>query len=114
MKQRCSVLVIGVALCLTLLAACGKQEEAKVEKAAAKAVAEVKADVKELEAREAGIDAYMYAYPLVTMEITGGSRPTWRSPKVRTPQWASSHGCGTIPRWMTTPSPPPTRIRYTR
>ena len=59
------------------LASCGKQEEAKVEKAASEmkkdAVAEAKAAeaaAKELEAREIAIDAYMYAYPLVTMEIT--------------------------------------------
>ena len=68
MKQRFSVLALVVALCMTLTAC--KQEEAKVEKAAGEAKAKVEAEVKELEAREAGIDAYMYAYPLVTMEIT--------------------------------------------
>jgi hypothetical protein len=53
-----------------LVAGCGKKEEAKVEKAAEKVGAEVKADAKEVEARETAIDAYMYAYPLLTMEIT--------------------------------------------
>jgi hypothetical protein len=59
------------------LASCGQQEQAKVEKAAADAKAKVEADAKavasaakELEAREAAIDAYIYAYPLVTMEFT--------------------------------------------
>ena len=56
------------------IVSCGKQEEAKVEKAAEKAAAEVKAkaeaEAKELEAREIAVDAYVYAYPLVTMEMT--------------------------------------------
>jgi hypothetical protein len=58
---------------LTLIS-CSKQEEAKVEKAADKAATEAKAAAenaaKELEARETAIDAYVYAYPMVTMEIT--------------------------------------------
>jgi hypothetical protein len=72
------------AMVLTLAAAlisCGKQEEAKVEKAVDKAAADVKAKaeadakaaealMKEKEAQEIAIDAYMYAYPLVTMEMT--------------------------------------------
>src|SRR5262245_22013000 len=65
------------ALLAATLASCGKQEEAKVEKAAAEAKQDVAAAAKaaeeaakELEAREIAIDAYMYAYPLVTMEIT--------------------------------------------
>jgi hypothetical protein len=53
-----------------MLAACGKQEEAKVEKAAEADAKAVEAAAKELEARETAIDAYIYAYPLVTMEIT--------------------------------------------
>src|SRR5215475_10617146 len=65
------------ALLAATLASCGKQEEAKVEKAAAEAKKNI-ADAakaaeeaaKELEAREIAIDAYIYAYPLVTMEIT--------------------------------------------
>jgi len=71
---------IGVAL-MALLAAglvgCGKQEEAKVDKAAADVKAKAEADAKaaaaaakELEAREIAMDAYIYGYPLVTMEIT--------------------------------------------
>jgi hypothetical protein len=56
------------------LASCGKQEVAKVEKAVDKAAAEAKAAAesaaKELEARETAIEAYVYAYPMVTMEIT--------------------------------------------
>ena len=65
----------------TTLASCGKKEEAKVEKAAEKVAGDVKAKAeadakaaealaKEVEAREAAIEAYMYGYPLVTMEMT--------------------------------------------
>src|SRR5262245_18736748 len=72
---------IGWAAALVVLAgaliSCGKQEEAKVAKAVSEVKKEVVADVKaveaaakELEAREVAIDAYIYAYPLVTMEIT--------------------------------------------
>ena len=60
-----------------MLSSCSKQEEAKIEKAVSAVKKEVVADVKageaaakELEARETAIDAYMFAYPLVTMEIT--------------------------------------------
>ncbi len=66
------------ALCFALaalaLTSCSKQEEAKVEKAVDKAAVEAKVAAenaaKELEAREIAIDAYVYAYPMVTMEIT--------------------------------------------
>jgi len=73
--------VLVAAALAAALAGCSKQEEAKVEKAVDKAAAEAKAKVeadakaaeaaaKELEAREIAIESYMYAYPLVTMEIT--------------------------------------------
>ena len=56
------------------LAACGQQDAKKADKAAAQdvkgVVKAVEADAKELESREIAIDAYVYAYPLVTMEIT--------------------------------------------
>ena len=59
---------------IAALASCSKQEEAKVEKAVDKAAVEAKAAAenaaKELEAREIAIEAYMYAYPMVTMEVT--------------------------------------------
>jgi hypothetical protein len=62
------------AAALLALAGCGKQEAPKV---AEKAVEDVKAlakaaeaEAKELEARQIAIEAYEYAYPLVTMEIT--------------------------------------------
>lgn len=45
---------------------CGKQEEAKVERAAGAA----EGLAKETEARENAIDAYIYAYPLVSMEMS--------------------------------------------
>ena len=73
---RCCFTALALASALAL-AGCGKQEQAKVEKAAAEVKAKVETEAKavadaakELEAREAAIDAYVYAYPLVTMEIT--------------------------------------------
>ncbi|MCU0806314.1 MAG: DUF1254 domain-containing protein, partial [Burkholderiales bacterium] len=73
--------VVLASVMAAVLAACDKPEAPKVEKAAEKAAAaaekaaaEVKAAAenaaRELEAREAAVDAYVYAYPLVTMEIT--------------------------------------------
>jgi len=83
MKLRLRSVACAAVTCLLVgvLAACSKQEEAKIEKAADKAAADVKGKVeadakaaealtKEVEAREAAIDAYMYGYPLVTMEMT--------------------------------------------
>ena len=65
--------VLAVAA-IAALASCGKQDEAKVEKAVDKVAVEAKAAAenaaKEVEAREIAIDAYIYAYPLVTMEYT--------------------------------------------
>jgi hypothetical protein len=75
--QRRTILLFALTLMATTLGACGKQEEAKVDKAAAEVKAKAEADAKaaaaaakELEAREIAIDAYMYAYPMVTMEVT--------------------------------------------
>ena len=75
-----SALVVLAATAL-IVTGCSKEEESTAAKDASKAVAEVKAkadaDVKaaegvakELEAREIAVEAYMYAYPLVTMELT--------------------------------------------
>ena len=65
------------AVCALTLAACGKQAEPQVDRVAmeakAKAEAEVKAveaAAKEAEARVIAIESYVYAYPLVTMEMT--------------------------------------------
>jgi len=70
------------------LASCGKQEEARVEKAEARAEKAAEADAKaveaaakEVEARETAIDAYIYAYPLVTMEITRRVSTNLEQPK---------------------------------
>jgi hypothetical protein len=67
----------GVALSAGLLFGCGQSADKAAEKAAAevkdKAVAAAKdaeALAKQVESRETGIDAYIYAYPLVTMELT--------------------------------------------
>jgi hypothetical protein len=67
----------ALAAAVMALASCGKQEAAPAEKAAAEVKARAEADVKaaeaaakEVEAREIAMEAYIYAYPLVTMEIT--------------------------------------------
>lgn len=68
------VAVAAAGVFVALLASCGKQEEAKVEKVVDKAAAEVKAKAeaaaKEVEARAIAVEGYIYAYPLVTMEMT--------------------------------------------
>ena len=82
MKQtrKLAAAVAATAL-LALLASCGKQEEAKVAQVADKAAAELKAKAeadakaaealaKEADARAIAIEGYVYAYPLVTMEMT--------------------------------------------
>jgi hypothetical protein len=58
--------VSAAAILLALLASCGKKEEAKVEKTVDKAAAVAK----EAETLAIATEAYVYAYPLVTMEIT--------------------------------------------
>ncbi|HTO71280.1 MAG TPA: DUF1254 domain-containing protein [Myxococcota bacterium] len=52
-----------------LLAACNRAEKA-VEQKAESAAQAVESEAHALAAREAAIDAYIYAYPLVTMELT--------------------------------------------
>lgn len=58
--------VVSLVVIAAALTGCGQ----KVENAAEKTVAAAQDLVKEQAAREAGIDAYIYAYPLVTMELT--------------------------------------------
>ena len=81
MKRRSIAFAAMTVLLAATLASCGKEEEAKVEKAAEKAAAEVKAKAeeaakaaeaaaKEAEARALAVEGYVYAYPLVTMEMT--------------------------------------------
>lgn len=81
MKSRSLRALAAAAFALALLASCGKQEEAKVEKGAEKVAAEAKAKAeadakaaealaREAEARALAVEAYVYAYPLVTMEMT--------------------------------------------
>jgi len=70
-------MMAAATLLAVTVASCGKQEAAKVEKASGemkeKAVADAKAlevVAKEKEAQETAIESYIYAYPLVTMEMT--------------------------------------------
>jgi len=81
LNKRTFVAATIAAALLGLLASCGKQEQAKVDKAVEQAAADVKAKAeeaakaaeaaaKEAEALALATEAYVYAYPLVTMEIT--------------------------------------------
>jgi hypothetical protein len=82
---RAAACVAITVLLAAAITSCGNKEEAKVAKATENAAEKVAVDVKakaeadakaaealakEVEAREAAIDAYMYGYPLVTMELT--------------------------------------------
>jgi hypothetical protein len=84
-STHCRYVAIGLtALSLSLLGACSKQEEPKVDAVAAEAKAKAEAEAKaaeaaakeaeavakEAEARAIAIESYVYAYPLVTMEMT--------------------------------------------
>jgi hypothetical protein len=57
MQKRINGSVVSTLLCLLVVAGCGPTSK----------VAE---DAKELEAFEAAKDAYIYAYPLMTMDLT--------------------------------------------
>jgi len=82
MKQWRQFTAVAVAAVLfALLGACSKQEEAKIEKTAAQVAAAAKdaaeaaakaaaAAAKEVEAIALATEAYVYAYPLVTMDMT--------------------------------------------
>ena len=68
---------VGLTTITAALFACGQKAEDAAVKAEAAALDKVRADakaaadlVKQTEAQEIGIDAYVYAYPLVTMELT--------------------------------------------
>ncbi len=57
-------------LTTTLLALAGCEKKGEVAQAVKQDAKEAEAAVKEREARDQAIEAYIYAYPLVTMEIT--------------------------------------------
>jgi hypothetical protein len=69
--------VLGFAAFTVALCACGQKAEDAAVKAEAAALDKARADAKAAadllkakEAEETGVDAYIYAYPLVTMELT--------------------------------------------
>ena len=74
MKRWNRAAMVVMAILLTAFTACSKKEDAavkeKAEKVAAEAKAKAEVDAKVLEAREVAIEGYIYAYPLVTMELT--------------------------------------------
>jgi len=61
---------LATVLALALLGACGKKEDDAIAAKAAADVRAAEAVVREREARDAAVEAYIYAYPLVTMEFT--------------------------------------------
>jgi len=72
MKTKVARMMVWVFALAIMLAGCGgKTETAKTEKAKTEAAAKTdEAAAKEKEALETGIEAYVYGYPLVTMELT--------------------------------------------
>lgn len=59
-------LTLGLSIIAISTLGCSQKTDTAVEKP----LAAVQDDVKEHEAKDTGIEAYMYAYPLVTMELT--------------------------------------------
>ncbi len=72
MKIKVAGMMVWIFVLAIMLAGCGgKTETAKTEKANTETAAKTdETDAKEKEALEAGIEAYIYGYPLVTMEMT--------------------------------------------
>ena len=72
MKTKVAGMMVWIFVLAVMLVACGgKTEPAKTEKAKTETAAKVdEAAAKEKEALETGIEAYIYGYPLVTMEMT--------------------------------------------
>ena len=66
MDLRTFRLALGLSIITISIIACSQKTDTAVEKP----LAAVQDDVKQHEAKEAGIEAYIYAYPLVTMELT--------------------------------------------
>ena len=69
MKRRALAYLLSIIFLVMTAASCGKQAEEAKQKAAADVKA-VEAAAKEKEAQDTAIEAYVYAYPLVTMEMT--------------------------------------------
>jgi hypothetical protein len=100
-SMNCQVVIrwpLGLALLAAALMGCGQQADSAAEKAARdakdKIAAEASAAVRAKAARDNGIEAYIYAYPLVTMEMTrrvstnvaapeGGKAPMGQFAKLR-------------------------------
>ena len=124
MKQ-CRLLAAASAavVVLSLLTGCGKQEEAKVEKTAVdvKAAAEATVNAAAAVAREAeafalATEAYIYGYPLVTMEMTRRVMTNVEKPQgthapmgqfVRMREYPERARIATSPRRTPTRSTPP-------
>ncbi len=72
MNRKVAFWMVSVFALVAMLSACGgKTETAKTEKAKTETAAKTdEAAAKEKETLETGIEAYVYGYPLVTMELT--------------------------------------------
>ena len=69
MSRRTFAYLFSVTFLAVMTASCGKQAEEAKQKAVADVKA-VEAAAKEKEAQDIAVEAYVYAYPLVTMEMT--------------------------------------------
>jgi hypothetical protein len=93
MQMDCRTLksILGLSILAISMTGCGQKTDTAVEKP----LAAVQDDVKQHEAKETGIDAYVYAYPLVTMEITRRVMTNTATPegsKAPMGQWAKLRG----------------------
>ena len=70
--------------------------------------------VTEKEALETGIEAYIYGYPLVTMEMTRRVMTNVEKPEGTRRRWATCFGLEVIPMPSTGTLRHPTPIPYTR
>jgi hypothetical protein len=91
MNFRIFRLTLGFAIIAISIIGCSQKTDTAVEKP----LAAVQDDVKQHEAKEAGIEAYIYAYPLVTMEMTRRVMTDTATPegsKAPMGQWAKLRG----------------------
>jgi len=87
-----TVLAVLVLLLSSALAACGSDKPGPAASSAPGTSASAGANM-----ATAAVDAYVYGYPLVTMEYTRRALTNTVEPQGTRPPWASSCGCANTP-----------------